>query len=147
MKIVLVMLVMFFYMAPQSYAGSLHSKDITVYKNPSCGCCKKWISYLKENNFNVTEKNTRDVFVEKKRLGVPEKLAACHTAVIDGYVIEGHATASDIKRLLLLRPDVKGIAVPGMPVGTPGMERGNDKESYNVYTFDEQGNEKVFIKH
>ncbi len=147
MKISLMVLIFSFCIQSQSFAGNSHSKDITVYKNPSCGCCNKWISYLKENNFNVTEKNTRDVFAVKKRLGVPEKLAACHTAVIDGYVIEGHVTASDIKRLLSLRPDVKGIAVPGMPVGTPGMEKGSSKEPYNVMTFDAQGNEEVFVKH
>jgi len=147
MKISLIVLILSFCMQSQSFAGNSHSKDITVYKNPSCGCCNKWISYLKDNNFNVIEENTRDVFAIKKRLGVPEKLAACHTAVIDGYVVEGHVTASDIKRLLLLRPEVKGIAVPGMPVGTPGMEKGNSKEPYNVITFDDKGNEKIFVKH
>ncbi len=127
-------------------AKDVYSKDITVYKNPQCGCCNKWISYLKKNNYNVTEKNTRDVLAEKKRLGVPEKLAACHTAVIDGYVVEGHVTDRDIKRLLLFRPKIKGIAVPGMPIGTPGME-GSTKESYNVMSFDKKGNIKTFVKH
>jgi len=130
-----------------SHAGETYSKDITVYKNPECRCCKRWISYLKKNDYNVTEISTRDIYAEKIRLGVPEKLAACHTAVIDGYVVEGHVTTKDIKRLLLLRPDVKGIAVPGMPVGTPGMEKGSSKEPYNVMTFDENGNSKVFVKH
>ena len=83
----------------------------------------------------------------KKRLGVPENLAACHTAVIDGYVIEGHITHRDIKRLLLFRPEVTGIAVPGMPIGTPGMERGSSKQPYDVMTFDDQGNVEVFVKH
>jgi len=123
------------------------SKDITVYKNPECGCCNKWIKYLKKNNYNVTEINTRNVAAEKKRLGVPEKVAACHTAVIDGYVVEGHATNRDIKRLLLFRPDVKGIAIPGMPIGSPGMEQGQTKEKYNVMTFDKEGKTEVFIKH
>ena len=77
------------------------TKDIVVYKNPECGCCTKWVSYLESHDYNVTIEHTRDVFAEKKRLGVPEKLAACHTAVIDGYVIEGHITHRDIKRLLL----------------------------------------------
>ena len=123
------------------------SKDITVYKNPECGCCKKWVSYLKKNNYNVIEKDMHSVLSVKKRLGVPEKLAACHTAVIDGYVIEGHVTNRDIKRLLLFRPDVKGIAVPGMPIGTPGMEQGNTKESYNVMSFDKDGKTEIFVKH
>jgi hypothetical protein len=87
------------------------------------------------------------VLAVKKRLGVPEKLAACHTAVIDGYVVEGHITHRDIKRLLLFRPDIKGIAVPGMPVGTPGMESGNTVQPYNVMSFDEQGAVEVFVEH
>ena len=122
-------------------------KDIVVYKNPECGCCTKWVKYLQDNNYNVTIEHTRDVLAVKKRLGVPEKLAACHTAVIDGYVVEGHITHRDIKRLLLFRPDVKGIAVPGMPVGTPGMESGNTVQRYNVMSFDEQGTVEVFVEH
>lgn len=122
-------------------------KDIVVYKNPSCGCCTKWVRYLEENDYNVTIENTRDIFEVKKRLGVPEKLAACHTAVIDGYVIEGHITHRDIKRLLLFRPEVIGIAVPGMPIGTPGMEQGNTKQPHDVISFDNKGNTRVFAKH
>ena len=122
-------------------------KDIVVYKNPECGCCTKWVKYLQDNNYNVTIEHTRDVLAVKKRLGVPEKLAACHTAVIDGYVVEGHITHRDIKRLLLFRPDIKGIAVPGMPVGTPGMESGNTVQPYNVMSFDEQGTVEVFVEH
>ena len=130
-----------------AFASDAPVKDIVVYRNPECGCCTKWVKYLQDNNYNVTIENTRDVLVVKKRLGVPEKLAACHTAVIDGYIIEGHITHRDIKRLLLFRPDIKGIAVPGMPVGTPGMERGSTVQSHNVISFDEQGNMKVFAEH
>ncbi len=147
MKIVLILILNLGF-GTAAYAVDVISKEITMYKNPECGCCNKWISYLKKHNFNVTEINTRDVFAEKKRLGVPEKLAACHTAVIDGYVVEGHATIRDIKRLLLLRPDVTGIAIPGMPIGSPGMEQGNTKEKYNVMTFDKNtGNTEVFVTH
>jgi hypothetical protein len=130
-----------------AFAGDAMVKDIVVYKNPECGCCTKWVEYLEDNNYNVTIENTRDVLAVKKRLGVPEKLAACHTAVIDGYIVEGHITHRDIKRLLLFRPDVKGIAVPGMPVGTPGMERGSAIQPHNVISFDEQGNMEVFSAH
>jgi hypothetical protein len=91
--------------------------------------------------------HTRDVLAVKQRLGVPEKLAACHTAVIDGYVVEGHITHRDIKRLLLFRPDITGIAVPGMPIGTPGMESGDTMQSYDVINFDDQGNTQVFVAH
>ena len=122
-------------------------KDILVYKNPECGCCTRWVSYLEDKGYNVTIEHTRDVYAVKKRLGVPERLAACHTAVIDGYVIEGHLTHRDIKRLLLFRPDITGIAVPGMPIGTPGMERGNSKQPYDVMSFDDKGNVDVFVEH
>lgn len=125
----------------------LLSKDIVVYKKPECDCCKKWINYLKGHHYNVTIKSTRNVLAEKERLGIPEKLASCHTAIIDGYVVEGHVTARDIKRLLLFRPDIKGIAVPDMPIGTPGMERGAIREQYNVMSFDEQGNVEVFVSY
>ena len=123
------------------------AKDIMVYKNPTCGCCTKWVRYLESHGYNVTIEETRDLFEVKQRLGIPEKLAACHTAVIDGYVVEGHITHRDIRRLLSLGPDVKGIAVPGMPVGTPGMEMGDTVEPYNVVSFDQQGNMKIFVKH
>ena len=121
--------------------------DIVVYKNPECGCCGKWVSYLRQHGYNVTVEETRDVLAVKKRLGVPEKLAACHTAEIDGYVIEGHLTHRDIRRLLLFRPEVRGIAVPGMPIGTPGMERGSSKQAYDVISFDANGNTEVFVSH
>lgn len=147
MKTLLIILTLHFAIGSTALAKDVYSKDIIVYKNPECSCCNKWIKYLKKNKYNVTEMNTRDVYAEKERLGVPVKLAACHTAIIDGYVVEGHVTIRDIKRLLLLRPDVKGIAVPGMPIGTPGMEKGNTKQSYNVLSFDEQGNIDVFVKH
>ncbi len=128
-------------------AGGDQVRDIVVYKNPECGCCSKWVEYLQSHDYNVTVEDTRDVYAIKKRLGVPERLAACHTAVIDGYVIEGHITHRDIRRLLLFRPEVTGIAVPGMPIGTPGMERGDSKQPYDVMTFDAQGNTEVFVKH
>ena len=126
--------------------GSL-AKDIVVYKNPHCGCCTKWVEYLEQNNYNVTVESTRDVLSIKARLGIPEQLAACHTAIIDGYIVEGHVTHRDITKLLLFRPNVKGIAVPGMPIGTPGMERGDSVESYNVMSFDDQGNIEIFKEH
>lgn len=123
------------------------AKDIIVYKNPQCGCCGKWVRYLEDKGYNVTTENTRDIYAVKQRLGVPEQLASCHTAIIDGYIVEGHITHRDIERLLTLRPDVKGIAVPGMPVGTPGMEIGNTVEPYDVVSFDENGNMKIFVEH
>lgn len=147
MRSILLTAAIYFLAATVAFASDDLVKDIVVYKNPECGCCTKWVSYLEEHDYNVTIEHTRDVYVEKKRLGVPEKLAACHTAVIDGYVVEGHITHRDIKRLLLFRPDITGIAVPGMPIGTPGMERGGSKQPYNVMSFDEKGNVDIFVKH
>ncbi|MEJ2140788.1 MAG: DUF411 domain-containing protein [Gammaproteobacteria bacterium] len=147
MKHTLLPFLIFITFSASAYAENKSTKEITVYKNPACGCCNKWISYLKQNNYTVVEKNTRDVVAHKKRLGVPENLAACHTAVIDGYVIEGHVTHRDIKKLLLFRPDVTGIAVPGMPYGTPGMERGNTRQSYDVISFDKNGKTDIFSEY
>ena len=148
MKVLLAALAQHFALGSTAYAmDDLLSKEIVVYKNPECGCCKKWIHYLKGDGYNVTAIDTRNVYAEKKRLGVLEKLVACHTAVIDGYVVEGHVTLRDIERLLLFRPDVTGTVVSGMPVGTPGMERGNTREPYKVMSLDKQGNIEVFVSH
>ena len=147
MRSTLLTAVLSFLVMTTAFASDATVKDIVVYKNPDCGCCTKWVQYLQDNDYNVTIEDTRDVPAVKQRLGVPEKLAACHTAVIDGYVVEGHITHRDIKRLLLFRPDITGIAVPGMPIGTPGMERGDSKQSYDVISFDDQGNTEVFMAH
>ena len=147
MRLVLVLLALFISLASEVIAEDFIPKDIVVYKKPDCTCCKKWIKYLEEHDYKVTAIDTMDVFAEKKRLDVPSDIKACHTAVIDGYVVEGHVTDRDIKRLLIFRPDVKGIAVPDMPIGTPGMERGDTKEKYNVYSFDENGNIEIFVEH
>lgn len=120
--------------------------EIPVYKSPTCGCCNKWIDHLEENGFRVTKKDLRDVTVFKADYGVTPRLASCHTAVVDGYVVEGHVPATDIRRLLAERPAVKGLTVPGMPMGSPGME-GPRKDPYDVLTFDGQGSTTVFSRH
>ena len=122
-------------------------RDITIFKNPDCSCCNKWIKYLRKFDYNITVVSTRKLLSEKARLKIPPEISSCHTSVIGGYVVEGHVTHRDITRLLLFKPDVLGIAVPGMPIGTPGMERGNTVESYDVLTFDKDGNVEVFVKH
>ncbi|WP_018416570.1 DUF411 domain-containing protein [Teredinibacter turnerae] len=121
--------------------------EITVYKKPDCFCCDKWVEYLRKHKYKVTVVSTRNVSAEKKRLGVPVKLKSCHTAEIGGYVVEGHVTHRDIKKMLVFQPKIIGIAVPGMPIGTPGMERGKRVEKYNVMSFDGDGNIKVFVAH
>lgn len=119
---------------------------IHVVKSPSCGCCEAWIQYMKKQGFTVTVEN-RDRFTELKRAnGVTRQLESCHTAFVDGYVIEGHVPADLIKRVLATRPKgLKGLAAPGMPQGSPGME-GPVKERYTVYSFDAKGKPTVYAE-
>ena len=107
---------------------------VTVHKDPGCGCCTGWVEHLEAAGFPTTALNTRGMNAVKARLGVPDDLAACHTAEVGGYVIEGHVPAAAIDRLLAERPAGKGLAVPGMPVGSPGME-GGEPEEYDVILF------------
>lgn len=119
---------------------------VTVYKSPSCGCCQKWIDHLEANGFEVEAHDVKNVNPIKREKGVPRELASCHTAEVNGYVIEGHVPAEDIKRLLAEKPPVLGLAVPEMPVGSPGME-GPNPEAYDVMAFDQRGEAEVFSSH
>jgi hypothetical protein len=94
---------------------------VEVWKDPSCGCCREWIAYLEREGFSVVSRDEGNV-AARRRLGMPAKYGSCHTATVAGYVIEGHVPAEDIRRLLAQRPDAIGLAVPGMPVGSPGMD-------------------------
>ena len=116
---------------------------ITVYKSPTCGCCTKWVNYLREQGFQVTAHEISDLTPIKKKYGVPNAITACHTAIVDGYVVEGHVPADVILRLLKERPKVVGITVPGMPMGSPGME-GDYSEPYDILTFDQDGKIQVY---
>lgn len=121
---------------------------IQVYKTPTCGCCSKWIDHLKAAGFTVEATELASLETLKATNGVPPKLASCHTAMVEGYVIEGHVPASDVKRLLAERPKVAGLAVPGMPMGSPGMEHPDPSrhERYEVVSFGAGGVE-VFSEH
>ena len=119
---------------------------ITVYKDPGCGCCKSWIEHLIKHGYRVDAKDTPGMTEIKRTLGVPTGLAACHTAMVNGYLIEGHVPAADIDRLLAQKPRVAGLAVPGMPMGSPGME-GGAAQRYQVLTFDKSGKTTVFASH
>ena len=119
-----------------------HAQDVAalprmvVSKDPNCGCCSLWIEHIRAAGFDVEAVDTGDLAALKRRLGVPSQLSACHTAEIGGYVIEGHVPAAAIKRLLRERPAAQGLAVPGMPVGSPGMEvAGAANEVYDVILF------------
>ena len=115
------------------------SREITVYRSPTCGCCKGWIDHLRQHGFEVNDVQQADVNPTKAELGLPGELASCHTAVVDGYVIEGHVPADDIKRLVAEKPELAGLAVPGMPVGPPGMEMGERKDPFTVLGFRRDG--------
>lgn len=118
---------------------------ITVYKTPTCGCCGKWVEHLKQAGFEVRSVDLDDLTEIEQASGVPIRLRTCHTAVVEGYVVEGHVPADVIERLLKERPAAAGIAVPGMPIGSPGME-GSPKQSYDVLLFRKDGSTTVFAK-
>ena len=120
---------------------------VRVYKSPTCGCCGKWVTHLRDHGFQVEVEDVADISAVKTRLGVPGRLASCHTAVVEDYVVEGHVPAADVRRLLDERPEALGIAVPGMPVGSPGMEVGDRKDPYDVVAFDRAGKSWVFASH
>ena len=120
--------------------------DMVVYKSPTCGCCAAWIEHIEASGITVDVKNAYDLSPIKAKMGVPDQLESCHTAVIDGYTIEGHVPATDIKRLLSERPDARGLSVPGMPVGSPGMEQDGEKDPFVTVLFGDQGYQ-AFARH
>ncbi len=118
---------------------------ITVYHDPNCGCCTNWIAYLEEAGYPLEIIETANSTPLKERFQVPRDLRSCHTAVVDGYVLEGHVPLAEIDRLLVERPDVIGIAVPGMPLGSPGMELpGAEPQPYQVIAFHADGTQEIF---
>ena len=118
---------------------------ITVYKSATCGCCKLWVTHLTDAGYSVKAEDLDNLGPVKKKHGVPEGLQSCHTAVVDGYVVEGHVPADVIDKLLAERPTVVGLAVPGMPIGSPGMEvPGRPADKYQILTFDKSGRTTVF---
>jgi hypothetical protein len=119
---------------------------IVVHKSPTCGCCGEWEKHLKREGFKVESRITENMSQKKTELGVPQSVQSCHTAVVDGYVVEGHVPAASIRKLLKEKPKIKGIAVPGMPVGSPGME-GPHPEKYEVVTFGGDGKTKVYDRY
>src|SRR5262245_6027589 len=123
----------------------LHGADptISVFKDPTCGCCSLWVEHLRANGFQVTVQEVQNIGEYKRKHGVPQSLQSCHTAVVEGYTIEGHVPASEIHRLLKERPNAKGLAVPGMPLGSPGME-GARSDKYSVLLFTADGRTSVY---
>jgi hypothetical protein len=117
--------------------------EIVVYKTATCGCCGKWVEHLKANGFTPVVKEVTSMTESRREHDVPAELASCHTAVVAGYTVEGHVPASAIKRLLKEKPKAKGLAVPGMPMGSPGME-GPRRDAYSVMLFQSDGRASVF---
>jgi hypothetical protein len=126
--------------------AAVKKPTITVYKDPSCGCCKNWIQYLVKHGYQVDAKDSPDMPGVKRSLGIPPALTSCHTAVVNGYLIEGHVSAEDIDRLLAQKPKIAGLAVPGMPGSSPGMD-GPRTKPYQVLAFDKNGKTSVFSTH
>jgi hypothetical protein len=120
--------------------------SIAVYKSPTCGCCSKWIEHLEADGFDVEPVDVTDLRLVKSMAGIAPEQASCHTARIGDYVIEGHVPAADIRRLLREHPEARGLTVPGMPQGSPGMESPNP-EHYQVLLIGEDGSTSVFAEH
>lgn len=122
-------------------AAQQNSPVVVVYRSPTCSCCEDWIAYLETNGYTVQVEDVADMATLKQQYGVPTQLYSCHTAVVDGYVVEGHVPVAEIERMLTVRPEISGIAVAGMPIGSPGMEvAGVADQPYDVMTFNAAGN-------
>ncbi|HKI62345.1 MAG TPA: DUF411 domain-containing protein [Mariprofundaceae bacterium] len=124
------------------------TKEIVMYKSPGCECCTGWAEHMRKAGFTVTENKRDDMDAIKSKYGVTDKLASCHTAIIDGYVIEGHVPAADVERLLNERPQVVGLTAPGMPQQSPGMQdKANHPKGYDVLAFDKEAKSHVFTRY
>ena len=134
--------------AAQQKPAATPAQKVTVYKTSSCGCCKLWVDHLKAAGFDVQamDVSAGDVRAVSKAVGLKDEDTSCHTAKIGNYTVEGHVPADDIKRMLKEKPAIAGIAAPGMPQGSPGMEQGA-KEPYTVIAFTKDGKSTVFAKH
>jgi len=139
----------------KSIALTQENRDIpqfVSYRSASCGCCKKWVNHLRDNGFEVVDNIVEDVSVIKKQYQIPNNLIACHSAQIANYTIGGHVPIESINKLFRKKPNINGIAVPGMPLGSPGMEmhfhesHSHDYENYKVVSFNKTGRTKIFDK-
>lgn len=142
MRRFVLLLSLFFSLATAAHAA----ETIEVWKDPNCGCCTGWVDHLKAAGFAVRVNNVADLDAARRKNGVPPSLAACHTARVGGYAIEGHVPASDIERLLRQKPKATGLAVPGMPAGSPGMEAATDKP-YDTVLFEANGSARPWQRH
>jgi hypothetical protein len=121
--------------------------QVEVYKDPNCGCCTGWVDHLKAAGFPVKVHEAADTGAIRRRHGIPDQFGSCHTGVVAGYAVEGHVPAEDVKRLLARKPKAAGLSVPGMPVGSPGMENGARKDPFQVLLIDKAGRSSVFASY
>ncbi|MBD1559556.1 DUF411 domain-containing protein [Vibrio sp. S9_S30] len=129
-------------------SASAMAAQVVTHKSPYCGCCSEWVKHMEASGFDVEVKDYKNLDPIKKKLGITPELTSCHTTEIDGFVFEGHIPASDIKSFLENPPkQAIGLAVPGMPLGSPGMEYNDKKDQYNVYAFNKDGSTFVFSTH
>lgn len=122
------------------------AERVEVFKSPYCGCCEKWVEHMRKAGFDVVTRDVNDVPAARKLAGMPERFGSCHTAKVGGYVIEGHVPAADVQRLLKEKPKAIGLAAPGMPQGSPGMET-DHSQPYDTLLVQTNGSHKVFAKH
>ena len=120
---------------------------VEVFKSPSCGCCGAWVEHMTAAGFSVKVTSVADTTAARKRLGMPDTYGSCHTAIVGGYVLEGHVPATEVKRLLAVKPDAVGLAVPGMPASSPGMDVPGRRDPYNVLLVAKQGGHSVFASY
>jgi hypothetical protein len=135
-------------LASPAASGTLAGQElptVVVYKTETCGCCNGWVEHMRAAGFTVDARNVRDLISVKLDAGVPGPLVTCHTALIDGYVVEGHVPVEQIQRILAERPDVAGIGVAGMPMGSPGME-GPNPQPYDVVAWSHDGSTSVYAE-
>ena len=145
-RIVAIAIIVFAFAGGWLYAGRTplaNGTKVAMFQNPACGCCSKWAAHMENNGFTVETHKTDQLNSIKEREGVTPETAGCHTSMVDGYLVEGHVPAREVARLISERPNVKGITVPGMPMGSPGMEGGRT-DRYEVLTIDHEGNTAVF---
>jgi hypothetical protein len=134
-----------FLFLPRFLRAAPAGTPMVVYKDPNCGCCHNWVEIMKQSGFEVSVRDTANMAAIKTRYMVPAKAGSCHTAIVGGYVVEGHVPADLIRKVLAEKPPVVGLAVPGMPMGSPGME-GPRKDAYDVLTFDRMGKTAVYAR-
>jgi hypothetical protein len=146
-RLVLSTIVVAFLVVPLTSLRMAHAEKVTVYKTPTCGCCSGWVGYLRDNGFEVVTHDLNSLTGIKAQHGLTDsRLMSCHTAIVDGYVVEGHVPANDIRRLINEKPDIVGITAPGMPPMSPGMSSNTPKD-YDVLSFDKDGNIELFSKY